>query len=144
MRQAATESVGAIRGSAPKSGAPPPEPPKNVVPVRHSVGMDDVLHERVREIIESVPPGTVATYGDIAALAGAPSPRMVGAILAEDGHDLPWHRILRANGTPAPHLVHDQLERLRAEGVLADGQRVDLRKYRWKPDGEEDGPEGLF
>jgi len=81
----------------------------------------------------------------IANLAGAPSPRMVGAILAEDGHDLPWHRILRANGTPAPHLVHDQLERLRAEGVLADGQRVDLRKYRWKPDGEEDtGPEGLF
>jgi methylated-DNA-protein-cysteine methyltransferase-like protein len=107
--------------------------------------MDDVLHERVREIIESVAAGTVATYGDIAALAGAPSPRMVGAILAEDGHDLPWHRILRANGTPAPHLVHDQLERLRAEGVLADGQRIDLRKYRWKPDGEEDtGPEGLF
>jgi alkylated DNA nucleotide flippase Atl1 len=107
--------------------------------------MDDVLHERVREIIESVPTGTVATYGDIAALSGAPSPRMVGAILAEDGHDLPWHRILRANGTPAPHLVHDQLERLRAEGVLADGERVDLRKYRWKPEGEEDpGPEGLF
>ena len=47
--------------------------------------MDDVLHERVREIIESVPAGTVATYGDIAALAGAPSPRMVGAILANGG-----------------------------------------------------------
>ncbi|WP_326946357.1 MULTISPECIES: MGMT family protein [unclassified Amycolatopsis] len=107
--------------------------------------MDDVLHERVREIIESVPAGTVATYGDIAALSGAPSPRMVGAILAEDGHDLPWHRILRANGTPAPHLVHDQLERLRAEGVLADGQRVDLRKYRWQPEGAADSePGGLF
>ncbi|MFJ1761704.1 MGMT family protein [Amycolatopsis sp. NPDC088138] len=107
--------------------------------------MDDVLHERVREIIESVPAGTVATYGDIAALSGAPSPRMIGAILAEDGHDLPWHRILRANGTPAPHLLHDQLERLRAEGVLADGERVNLRKYRWKPEGEEDSePAGLF
>ncbi len=107
--------------------------------------MDDLLHERVRELIADVPAGTVASYGDIAALAGAPSPRMVGAILAEDGHDLPWHRILRADGTPAPHLAHEQLARLRAEGVLADGQRVDMRKYRWHPEGtEESGPPGLF
>ncbi|WAL64826.1 MGMT family protein [Amycolatopsis cynarae] len=96
--------------------------------------MDEELHERVREVIASVPAGAVATYGDIAALAGAPSPRMIGRILSEDGHDLPWHRILRANGTPAPHLVHRQLELLRAEGVLARGQKVDLRTYRWRPE----------
>ncbi|TVT56375.1 DNA methyltransferase [Amycolatopsis rhizosphaerae] len=96
--------------------------------------MDEELHERVREVIASVPAGTVATYGDVAALAGAPSPRMIGRILSEDGHDLPWHRILRANGTPAPHLVHRQLELLRAEGVLARGQKVDLRTYRWHPE----------
>lgn len=95
--------------------------------------MDEQLHERVRDVISSVPAGKVATYGDIAAVAGAPSPRLVGRILAEDGADLPWHRILRASGTPAPHLVHRQLELLRAEGVLADGQKVDLRKYRWQP-----------
>ncbi|MFC4082314.1 MGMT family protein [Amycolatopsis samaneae] len=107
--------------------------------------MDDELHERVRSVIADVPAGTVATYGDIAALSGAPSPRLIGRILAEDGHDLPWHRVLRANGTPAPHLLHEQLERLRAEGVLADDQRVDLRKYRWRPEGAEDHePEGLF
>jgi alkylated DNA nucleotide flippase Atl1 len=93
--------------------------------------VDEELHERVRDAIASVPRGKVATYGDIAAIAGAPSPRMIGRVLAEDGHDLPWHRILRANGTPAPHLVHRQLELLRAEGVLADGQKVDLRTYRW-------------
>nr|WP_208401694.1 MGMT family protein [Amycolatopsis granulosa] len=91
------------------------------------------MHERVREVIATVPPGKVATYGDIAAVAGAPSPRMIGRVLSEDGADLPWHRILRANGTPAPHLVHRQLELLRAEGVLADGQKVDLRTYRWRP-----------
>ncbi|GAA1035302.1 MULTISPECIES: MGMT family protein [Amycolatopsis] len=109
--------------------------------------MNDELHERIRAVIADVPAGTVATYGDVAALSGAPSPRMVGRALAEDGHDLPWHRILRANGTPAPHLLHEQLERLRAEGVLADGEKVDLRKYRWRPDGEEPGedePPGLF
>ncbi|GLY68258.1 MGMT family protein [Amycolatopsis taiwanensis] len=94
--------------------------------------MDEELHERVREVIATVPPGKVATYGDIAAIAGAPSPRLVGRILAEDGADLPWHRVLRANGTPAPHLAHRQLELLRAEGVLADGQRVNLRTHRWQ------------
>ncbi|GAB3586612.1 MGMT family protein [Amycolatopsis endophytica] len=95
--------------------------------------MDEELHERVREVIATVPAGKVATYGDIAAIAGAPSPRLVGRILSEDGEDLPWHRILRANGTPAPHLVHRQLELLRTEGVLADGHKVDLRTYRWQP-----------
>ncbi|AIJ21116.1 MGMT family protein [Amycolatopsis methanolica] len=94
--------------------------------------MDEELHERVREVVATVPPGKVATYGDIAAIAGAPSPRMIGRILSEDGADLPWHRILRANGTPAPHLVHRQLELLRAEGVLADGQKVNLKTYRWQ------------
>ncbi|OXM68308.1 MULTISPECIES: MGMT family protein [Amycolatopsis] len=95
--------------------------------------MNEELHERVREVVATVPPGKVATYGDIAAIAGAPSPRMIGRILSEDGADLPWHRILRANGTPAPHLVHRQLELLRAEGVLADGQKVNLKTYRWQP-----------
>lgn len=87
--------------------------------------MDEQLHERVREIIATVPPGKVTTYGDIAAFAGARSPRLVGRILAEDGADLPWHRVLRADGTPAPHLAHQQLELLRSEGVLADGRKVD-------------------
>lgn len=95
--------------------------------------MDEELHERVREVVSTVPSGKVATYGDIAAIAGAPTPRLIGRILAEDGSDLPWHRVLRADGTPAPHLRHRQLELLRAEGVLADGQRVNLRTYRWRP-----------
>ncbi|MGW4483462.1 MGMT family protein [Amycolatopsis sp. NPDC004368] len=108
--------------------------------------MDDELHERIRAVINDVPAGSVATYGDIATLSGAPSPRLVGRVLAEDGHDLPWQRILRADGTPAPHLAHEQLARLRAEGVLADGQKVNLREYRWRPDGlpDEDAPEGLL
>lgn len=95
--------------------------------------MDEELHERVRDVISSIPAGRVASYGDIAALAGASTPRLIGRILSEDGHDLPWHRVLRSDGTPAPHIVHQQLELLRGEGVLADGQRVSMRKYRWRP-----------
>ena len=45
--------------------------------------------------------------------------------------DTPWHRVLRANGTPAPHLADEQIRRLRAEGVVAAGGKVDLRRYRW-------------
>ncbi|GAA1969883.1 MGMT family protein [Amycolatopsis minnesotensis] len=93
--------------------------------------MDEQLHERIREVVADVPPGKVATYGDIAAIAGASTPRLVGRVLSEDGNDLPWHRILRASGIPAPHIRHRQLELLRAEGVLADGDKVSLRKYRW-------------
>jgi methylated-DNA-protein-cysteine methyltransferase related protein len=106
--------------------------------------VDEKLHEKVRELIAQIPEGSVATYGDIAELAHAPSPRMVGAILAEDGHDLPWHRVLRANGTPAPHLEEEQLERLRAEGVLADGNKVNMRTYRWNTAPADSGPPGLF
>ncbi|RZS44202.1 O(6)-alkylguanine repair protein YbaZ [Herbihabitans rhizosphaerae] len=89
--------------------------------------------ERVREIVASIPPGKVATYGDIAAMAGASTPRLIGRILAEDGHDIPWYRVLRANGTPAPHIARRQLELLRTEGVLADRDKINLRTYRWHP-----------
>lgn len=97
--------------------------------------MDEALHERMRELVAAIPAGRVVSYGDIAGLAGAPTPRLVGRVLAEDGHDLPWHRVLRADGTPAPHLRHQQLELLRAEGVLADGNRVPMRHYRWEAAG---------
>jgi alkylated DNA nucleotide flippase Atl1 len=106
--------------------------------------MDEQLHEKVREVIGMIPAGSVASYGDIAELAKAPSPRLVGRILAEDGHDLPWHRVLRADGTPAPHLQEEQLELLRAEGVLADGNKVNMRTYRWGETKADDGPTGLF
>jgi alkylated DNA nucleotide flippase Atl1 len=109
--------------------------------------VDEQIHEHIREVIAAIPAGKVATYGDIAELAKAPSPRLVGRVLAEDGHDLPWHRVLRADGTAAPHLAREQLERLRGEGVLADGERVDLRQHRWSAAAEarvKDAPPGLF
>ncbi len=93
--------------------------------------MDDEDLERVRGVIAAIPAGSVLAYGEVAARAGLPGrARLVGRILAEDGHDLPWHRVLRADGTPAPHLAAEQLARLRAEGVLAEGGRIRMRRYR--------------
>ncbi|HET8589328.1 MAG TPA: MGMT family protein [Nakamurella sp.] len=92
-----------------------------------------VLAERILDVVASVPRGRVTTYGDIAALAGTPSPRLVGRVLAELSDDAtPWHRVLRADGTPAPHLVERQCELLRIEGVPAAAGRVNLRRYRWR------------
>lgn len=87
--------------------------------------------ERVRSVVASIPPGNVLSYGDVAELAGLRSARLVGRILSEDGADLPWHRVLRSNGTVADHIRHHQLELLRGEGVLADGGRINMRRYRW-------------
>ena len=94
--------------------------------------MDEELVELIRAVISRIPEGRVATYGDVAELSRAPSPRMVGRVLQEDGHDLPWQRVLRANGTCAPHIAEEQLQRLRAEGVMSMDGKVDLRKYRWE------------
>lgn len=86
--------------------------------------------EAVRALVDRIPAGRVSTYGDIAAEAGLSSPRIVGWIMRTDSSDLPWHRVIAASGRPAPHLATRQLERLRAEGVLAVDGRVPLREYR--------------
>ena len=91
--------------------------------------MDEEFLERVREVVRGVPPGETTTYGEVAARAGLPGrARLVGRILAEDGHDLPWHRVLRADGTCAPHIAHEQAARLRAEGVLLVDGRLPRRR----------------
>ena len=93
--------------------------------------MDGEERERVRGVVAAIPAGSVLAYGQVAARAGLPGrARLVGRILAEDGHGLPWHRVLRADGTPAPHLAIEQLARLRTEGVWAEGGRVPMLRYR--------------
>jgi alkylated DNA nucleotide flippase Atl1 len=86
--------------------------------------------ERVRALVAAIPAGSVSTYGDIAAAADLSSPRIVAWIMRTDSSDLPWHRVITASGRPAAHLATVQLERLRAEGVLAVDGRVPLRDVR--------------
>lgn len=90
--------------------------------------------------IKKVPRGKVATYGQIARLAGKPgSSRAVGWILhaCADTHDLPWQRILNSQGKislPKKSTAYlEQKRLLQGEGieVSATGS-LDLEKYRWK------------
>jgi methylated-DNA-protein-cysteine methyltransferase-like protein len=95
------------------------------------VSPDDSLPLRILGCVESIPPGRVMTYGDVAEYVGSRAPRMVGRVLANDGGTVPWHRVLRADGTCADHLRDEQRQRLIAEGVRFHNGRVDLRAYRW-------------
>ena len=88
--------------------------------------------EHVRALVAAIPAGRVATYGDIADASGLSSPRIVGWIMRTDSSDLPWHRVIRASGRPAPHLVTRQLELLRAEGVLAVDGKIALKDVRYQ------------
>lgn len=91
------------------------------------------LAQRMLDVVAQIPAGTVATYGDVAARAGSKSPRLAGFVLSQlADDDTPWHRVLRANGTPAPHLADEQIRRLLAENVEIIDGRVDLKRYRWR------------
>jgi alkylated DNA nucleotide flippase Atl1 len=85
----------------------------------------DARTARIVARIRAIPRGTVATYGDIE--PGAP--RLVGRILATTQERLPWHRVIRADGSLA---VGDrQRDLLLREGVPMRGDRVDLRNARF-------------
>ncbi|MGW8367185.1 MAG: MGMT family protein [Gammaproteobacteria bacterium] len=101
-------------------------------------------HARICAVVHGIPPGSVASYGDVASIAGMPGrARLVGRVLRDAPADaaLPWHRVLTANGRLAfaqhsPSFV-EQSERLAAEGVCVERGRVDMKRYRWRPDLDE-------
>jgi methylated-DNA-protein-cysteine methyltransferase related protein len=97
---------------------------------RSHVGSDDVAR-RILTCVESIPVGRVMTYGDVAEFVGARSARIVGRVLAMDDGSVPWHRVMRSNGSLAEHLYTEQRQRLLAEGVRFRGDRVDLANFRW-------------
>jgi alkylated DNA nucleotide flippase Atl1 len=95
--------------------------------------MDMELAHRMLDVVAQIPAGRVATYGDVAARAGSASPRLAGFVLSQlADEETPWHRVLRANGTPAAHLAAEQIRRLRAENVEVVDGRVDLKRFRWR------------
>jgi methylated-DNA-protein-cysteine methyltransferase-like protein len=91
--------------------------------------------------VRRIPPGRVATYGQVARLAGIPGhARQVGYALHALGRisSAPWHRVINGKGgisrrsMPGPEIV--QRTRLEREGVAFDPRgRVSLRRYLWRP-----------
>jgi alkylated DNA nucleotide flippase Atl1 len=77
--------------------------------------------ERVLERVREIPPGFVRCYSDL----DPGAPRFAGAVLFERGGEVPWHRVVRADGS----LAKGERQRclLAAEGVPFRGDRVDMR-----------------
>ena len=89
--------------------------------------MNEKRAAEVLRRVRSVPEGRVTTYGDLSPAA----PRFAGTVLSEcDAPDLPWHRIVRADGSLAKGDRQRRL--LDAEGVPFRGERVDMREA-WVP-----------
>ncbi|RMF13589.1 MAG: MGMT family protein [Gammaproteobacteria bacterium] len=103
--------------------------------------MDEATLERIFTVVALVPKGRVATYGQIAQLAGLPrGSRLVGRALGHVSRDggVPWHRIINAQGrisipASSPAFVL-QRDRLRDEGVdVSSDGKLSLKRYQWVP-----------
>lgn len=97
-------------------------------------------YRQIWDAVARIPSGRVASYGQLAELAGLPRrARLVGTALrmAPADRPLPWHRVLRADGRPGfaegSAGFAEQCARLAEEGVFLSRGRVDLRRYRWRP-----------
>ena len=89
--------------------------------------------EQVLAVVASIPAGQVMSYGDVAEYLEAGGPRQVGQVMSRSSGEVPWWRVIHADGTPPPHKGAECLARLRAEGtpLRPDGTRVDMRRARW-------------
>ncbi len=100
------------------------------------------IRERIYAVVAAIPRGRVATYGQVAALAGFPQhARQVGYALHDlpQGSPLPWHRVVNARGEISarsePGCEDVQRTKLEAEGVGFHDGRIDLDQCRWEPGG---------
>jgi len=103
------------------------------------VNRPENIHERIWSVVRKIPRGRVATYGQIAELAGLEGhARQAGYALHNlpERSDVPWHRVINARGEISPRSGGDshELQRmlLESEGVAFDESgRVDLTRFQW-------------
>lgn len=96
--------------------------------------MNELLLEKVLRAVEQVPPGQVATYGDIAELVGI-GPRHVGNVLSRFGSGVSWWRVVNAHGRLPIHVLPEARQRWAAEGIQQrdDGTGCALSSCRAEP-----------
>ena len=101
--------------------------------------MTKELHIQILEVVALIPYGTVASYGQIAQLAGLPKHvRLVGYVLKhlDPESDLPWHRVINAQGKISTNRLNAHGEniqqiKLLEEDVVVVAGKVSLKKYQW-------------
>ena len=98
-----------------------------------------LTHAAIFALVRRIPEGRVATYGQIARLAGHPrAARQVGYAMHQCPPGLPWHRVINARGRlslpEGSTGALTQRRRLETEGVVFIGGRIDLERHGWQPD----------
>jgi len=108
--------------------------------------VDDDYVEAVLDLVAAIPPGRVMTYGAVAEVLADRAeqagdrprggPRQVGQVMSRAGSDVPWWRVVNAQGAPPERHRARALEHLVAEATprTADGHRVAVRRAIWFPD----------
>ena len=106
---------------------------------RTSAGLPTPFAEAVLDLVARIPRGRVMAYGQVSAALGQGGARSVGTVMARFGGGVPWHRVVRSDGSPPMGHESQALARYRAEGtpMVADGSRVDMSRACW--DGMSDG-----
>lgn len=104
----------------------------------------EARYQRIWRVVAAIPSGSVASYGQVAELAGiGRGARQVGRALghAPDSLNLPWFRVLRSDGRiampPDSSGYRRQQKLLLDDGVPVTGGRVNMRRCRWMPDTDE-------
>ena len=89
--------------------------------------------DAVAPLVEAIPPGLALTYGDVAELTGWGAARAVGAVMSRHGHELPWWRVVRADGSLPEGLLPRARLHWDEEGtpLRPGGGAVDLGRARW-------------
>jgi methylated-DNA-protein-cysteine methyltransferase-like protein len=97
------------------------------------------LHSRIHDVVSQIPRGRVATYGQVARLAGLPGQaRLVGYALhaLPAGTSVPWQRVVNAQGAISLRSGHDTRQRrlLERESIRFDSRgRISLASFQWRP-----------
>lgn len=97
------------------------------------------LFYKILTTVQQIPKGKIATYGQIATIAGTQNPRLVGFALAtlKEGTDVPWFRVINSKGKISFPDQSDgfkiQYSLLQNEGIIFDSKdRINLEQFGWK------------
>jgi len=102
--------------------------------------METTKDQKIWQVVLSIPKGKVASYGQVAAMAGlGRQARYIGRALGKlpAGHSVPWYRVIRSNGQIAfpvgTETFRTQKELLTQEGVEVENGKIKMSRYQWQP-----------
>lgn len=106
---------------------------------QHSSRSSDELARQILQVVALIPYGKVASYGQIAKMAGLPKhARLVGYILKhlETDAEIPWYRVINSQGKISLSKLNDRGDKIQClklleEGVMVIGDKINLKQYQW-------------